>query len=85
MPDKNDKTESVKEEQQPKTEDKKSAVQSTTVDGSEFEVLSVERRGEKLALQVRGEVVVSPSDAEREKYLNTAVGSRMKFDMKPGK
>jgi hypothetical protein len=58
---------------------------STAVDGSEFEVLGVERRGDKMALQVRGEVIVSPSEAEREQYLNTQAGSRMKFDVKPSK
>ncbi len=55
----------------------------TTVDGSSFEVVSVERRADKVVLAVRGEITVSPSEKDREKYLSTQVGSRAEFDVRP--
>ncbi len=63
----------------------KTAPKTASSTTQEFEVLSVERRGEKFSLQVRGEIVVTPTEADREKYLNTAVGSRIKLDVKEAK
>lgn len=55
----------------------------TTIDASSFEVVSVERRADKVVMNVRGEITVSPSKKDREKYLSTQVGSRAEFDVKP--
>lgn len=61
----------------------KKAESKTTVDASSFEVVSVERRADKVVFNVRGEITVSPSQKDREKYLSMQVGSRAEFDVKP--
>lgn len=65
----------------PQANESKKAKETTAIP-SDFDVLGVERRGDKFALIVRGEIVVDPTDKDRERFLNTEVGSRIKLDVK---